>query len=153
MSEKLHALYARIEGQVQFGPVYRCWICGEPAARLVPFHEWCRGPTLLDRYADHLAYLDRRCRDKGDHPCRVVVVGPAVTPVNWPDSAPLEERFAAIEEAMALLADELQARRAGGDGKRFDPALALALRLRSGILTPAQGAQEIHDLVALTAAG
>lgn len=140
-------LYAKVAGQVQFGPVYRCWICGEPAVRLVPYHEWVPGPTVLDRYADHIAYLDLPFDCKRQrHPARVVVVGPAITPVDWPRGAPVEQRLWAIQEAITLLAAELQDKRAQASHSGFDEALALALRLHSRAVAPAQGAEEIRAL-------
>lgn len=135
-------LYAPIIGQVQFGPVYRCWICGTPVG-VTPFHKLIPPPTALDCYAEHLAYLDLRfdCSQQ-HHPARVVVVGPAITPVDWP-SSPFEARFAAIEAALEVLTAALQDRRAeGNDG--FDPALAVALRLYARVLSPAQGAAEVR---------
>jgi hypothetical protein len=140
-------LYATVAGEVQFGPVYRCWICGEPVERLVPFHEWVPGPTALDRYAEHLAYLDLHsgCRHRS-HPARVVVVGPAITPVDWPKRASVDERFGAIERAIVLLTAELRDRQAQACPDGFDESLALALRLYSRAIAPAQGAQEIRAL-------
>jgi hypothetical protein len=141
-------LYATVADEVQFGPAYRCWICGEPVGRLVPFHEWVPGPTALDRYAEHLAYLDLHpgCRSRS-HPARVVRVGPAITPVDWPKHTPVEERFGAIERAITLLAEALQDKRVQVDHvEGLDDALALALRIHQGALAPAQGAAEIRAL-------
>ena len=140
--------YARVIGQVQFGPVYRCWICGEPVARLVPYHEWLPPPTAMDRYADHLAYLDLsfECKQRC-HPSRVAMVGPAVTPVDWPRGAPTAERVQAIQEAITLLAAKLQDKQAVGRLEGFDDVLALSLRLYGRAMNPAQGAGEIRALV------
>jgi hypothetical protein len=106
------------------------------------------GPTALDRYAEHLAYLDLHpgCRSRS-HPARVVRVGPAITPVDWPKHTPVEERFGAIERAIARLTAELRDIKAQADLDGIDESLALALRLYGRAIAPAQGAQEIRALV------
>ena len=132
--------------------MYRCWACGEPVARLIPYHDLIPPPTVLDSYAHHLAYLDLppACKWAG-HPARVAVVGPAITPLSFPydhnpsnPGAP-EERIRAIQEAILLLTRALQEKRRPGDGG-FDAALVTALRLYSRAITPAQGAAEIRAL-------
>jgi hypothetical protein len=145
-------LYERVAGQVQFGPIYRCWVCGEAADRLVPFHDWVPAPTALDRYAEHLAYLDLSfgCKQQ-HHPARVVVVGPAVTPVDWPKHATVVARLDAIREAIDLLTETLRDRQGRVGAGKFDEALALALRLHGRAIAPAQGAQEIRALTGVVA--
>jgi hypothetical protein len=144
--------YTEITGRVQFGPLYRCWACNAPVAHLVPFHEWVPAPTALDAVADHLAYLDLSfdCKRQG-HPARVAVVGPAITPVDWPTRVAVAERLQAIQQAIALLAAALQEQQPDRSGE-FDRPLALALRLYGHGLSPAQGAQEIRTLTAGRAA-
>jgi hypothetical protein len=139
--------YAQVYGQVQFGPVYHCWTCDEPIARLVPYHEWVPGPTTLDRYADHLAYLNLSlvCTQL-HHPARVVVVGPAITSVDWPRYASQAEKVEAIQKAIALLTTELQEKAQSDPLGGFDQPLALALRLHGQAIAPAQGAQEIRQM-------
>ena len=68
----MHDLYTKVVGQVQFGPVYRCFVCGEKVSRLIPYVEHRQGATFLDRFADHLAYLDLAppCKS-ARHPARV----------------------------------------------------------------------------------
>ena len=102
-------VYTQVYGRIQFGPVYRCWTCNEPIAHLVPFHEWVPEPTALDRYADHLAYLNlpTSC-SQYHHPARVVAVGPAITPVDWPRFATQAEKVEAIRNAITLLTTKLQ---------------------------------------------
>jgi hypothetical protein len=143
----LDVLYPQVKGRVQFGPVYRCWICDQPAVRLVPWHEWVPPPSSLDRYATHLAYLD--LPGCNGHPCRVALVGPAITPVDWPRNAPAAQAVTSIEEAIDLLATALQEKQEQeGLPGPLDQALKLALRLRAGAVTPTQGAAEIRTLVA-----
>lgn len=141
-------LYAQVAGRVQFGPVYRCWTCDEPVARLVPYHEWVPGPTTLDRYADHIAYLSLPMTCTGQHhPARVVVVGPAITPVDWPRCATQAEKIEAIRRAIALLTTALDEKAQLAPLGDLDRPLALALRLHGGVIAPAQGAREIRALV------
>jgi hypothetical protein len=139
----MHDLYAKIQGQVQFGPVYRCFVCGEKVDRLIPFAEHSRGPNFLDRFADHLAYLNLAppC-NAAHHPSRVVVIGPAITPVDL--DIPREQRHQAIEEAIALLTEKLAEQ---GDGdEAYSPELALAMRLYARAVTPAEAVQEMQAL-------
>jgi len=104
-------------------------------------------PTTLDRYAEHLGYLNLHptCIHPR-HPARVAVVGPAITPVNWPEEGSLAEQFRAIEAALEVLMAALEERKSDPVGG-FDQALALALRLYGRVLSPAQGAEEIRTLV------
>ncbi len=143
MSEINARLYAQLSGKVQFGPVYRCFICDEPV-RLIPFHEWVIGPTVLDRYADHIAYLDLAFDCKQDHhPARVAVVGPAIMPVDWPVRCTTSVKITAIRAAMVSLQQSLEERTYTG---LFDKALVVALELHSQLIAPALGAQQIRAL-------
>lgn len=137
-------LYAEIQGQVQFGPVYRCFVCGEKVTRLIPYVEHRQGVTFLDRFADHLAYLNLAPPCKAArHPSRVAVVGPAITPVDL--DIPREQRHRRIEEAIALLTEKL-AEQGDGDGA-FTPEMELATRLYARVVTPAEAVQEMHALI------
>lgn len=115
---QMREFYAQSKGRVQFGPVYRCWICGEPVLGVRAYADAHRGSrTFLDRYGPHLAYLVMGPSCKNAHPCRVVVVGPAITPVDL-DVPTLEERFARIEEAIDLLTRVLAEKREAGSSRR-----------------------------------
>ena len=133
--------------RVQFGPVYRCFACSVVIDGITPYHQWCPPPTTLDRYADHLAYLSlsHECKAKR-HPGRVVRVGPAITPVDWPDGATTEERFEAIREGIARIHTALETHTGKYDGM-FDEALVLALQIHAGAMAPARGAEAIRTLV------
>lgn len=89
---------------IQTGPVYRCWVCGRPAAGIIEFSEAMGGPTALDRYAEYIGYLDldRLCRQAG-HPSRVARLGKAITPLDFPPGCSLEEKIQAIREAVEFL--------------------------------------------------
>jgi hypothetical protein len=89
---------------VQLMPPYRCWVCGKPVKGIIPYALAMGGPTVLDRYADYIGYLDldRTCREQG-HPSRVARLGPAITPLDFPAGATLEQKFQAIREALELL--------------------------------------------------
>jgi hypothetical protein len=138
----MHDLYTKVVGQVQFGPVYRCFVCGEKVSRLIPYVEHRQGATFLDRFADHLAYLDLAppCKS-ARHPARVAVVGPAITPVDL--DIPREQRHQRIEEAIARLTEKLAER---GDDGAFSPELSLAMRLYARAITPADAVKELQAL-------
>ena len=144
-----HSVYSEILGQVQYGPVYKCWVCDRSAERLMPYHDCVPPPTDLDAYADHLAYLrlPLPCRRQG-HPARVVVAGPAITPVDWPQEAGLPVRLSSIEAGLETLTAALAAAKKEsplpGD---IDRPLLLALQLHGRALNPTQGARAIRALV------
>lgn len=137
--------YAEVQGRVQFGPVYRCFVCGEKVSRLIQFREHSRGPTFLDRFADHLAYLNLAPPCKAArHPSRVAVVGSTITPVDL--DIPREERHRRIEEAIALLAEKLAEQDDSDGNGTFSPELSLAMRLYARAITPAEAVEEIQAL-------
>jgi hypothetical protein len=138
-----NSLYAEVQGQVQFGPVYHCFVCGEKVGRLIPYVEHRIGVTFLDRFAEHLAYLDLAppCKNRR-HPARVVVVGPAITPVDL--DIPRDERHSRIEEAIGLLTEKLAER---DDEGSFSPEMSLAMRLYAHAITPAQAVEEMQTLI------
>jgi hypothetical protein len=137
-------LYQRIKGQVQFGPVYRCFVCGKPVIQLRPYHSLIQPPTDMDRYADHYAYLETPVTcTRAHHPVRVAVVGPAITPVDWPDRAPVEVKEAAFEEALALLTEALQEQ---DEHSVFDPVLSVLSALHARAITPAEAQRRLASL-------
>ena len=141
----MHDLYTKVVGQVQFGPVYRCFVCGEKVSRLIPYVEHRQGATFLDRFADHLAYLDLAPPCKAaHHPARVAVVGPAITPVDL--DIPRDERHQRIEAAIALLAEKLAEQDDGDGNGAFTPELSLAMRLYARAITPAEAVEELQAL-------
>lgn len=89
---------------IQTGPVYRCWVCGRPASGIIEFSKAMGGPTVLDRYAEYIGYLDldRACRQAG-HPSRIARLGKAITLLDFPPNCSLEEKIRAIREAVASL--------------------------------------------------
>jgi len=146
----MSAVHTPYLGKVQFGPVYRCWACGAPAAHLIPYHLLVPPPTDLDEYAHYIAYLalPASCEE---HLRRVVVVGPAITPLSFPyDDEDItrkvekEEKLQIVAEAIAFLAQVLEER---PKYRGSDAPLATALRLYNRVITPAQGAQEIRTLM------
>ncbi|WP_347246411.1 hypothetical protein [Thermogutta sp.] len=94
---------------VQTGPVYRCWVCQRPAAGIMDFRTAMGGPTVLDRYADYIGYLDldRICRQQM-HPSRVARLGNLVTPLHFPKGCTVEERIQAIQDAVQFLLEQPQ---------------------------------------------
>lgn len=130
----------------QVGPVYRCWVCGKPARGLWPYTDivamGC--PTLLDDWADHIAYLDlpQSCI-RGGHPSRVARLGAAITPLDFPTpDRGVEERIAAIRRALDLLV-----RQVGPRGVPEDPAASIVYRLLAGVLAPEVAIREIRALI------
>jgi hypothetical protein len=135
---------------IQVGPVYTCWVCGAPAKGLRGYRETIVGPTVLDDWADHIAYLrlPESCRLR-HHPTRVARLGAAITPLRfaydndpgYPES--VEERIRAIQEAVARLAREV-----GPQGApEPDPAASIVYRLLAGVLAPETAIEEIRELL------
>lgn len=130
---------------IQTGPVYRCWVCGRPARRIIPFREAMGGTTLLDKYADYIGYLDldEHCRKAG-HPSRVARLGNAITPLVFPERSSLEERIRAIQEAVECLTcwstreETVQ-----------DRIIRLLYLVHVGAVLPEEAFQDICDLAGL----
>ena len=81
---------------------------------------------------------------------RVAVVGPAITPVDWPVRCATPVKITAIRAAMELLQQTLKERaQETGYTGLFDKALAVALELHSQAIAPAIGAQQIRALTAV----
>lgn len=136
--------------RIQVGPVYTCWVCGAPARGLRGFRETIGGPTVLDDWADHIAYLrlPESCL-RQHHPTRVARLGAAITPLvfhydsNPYNPEPVEERIRTIREAIARIAREY-----GPQGPpAADPAAGIVYRLLAGILAPEQAIREIRELL------
>ena len=150
MSATLDRYYAAVTGHLQCGPVYRCWLCDRPVSGMQPYHACVQPPTDLDPWAHHIAYLDLHTLCAG-HPCRVAVVGPAITPLHWPDGAVLAVKAGAVEAAIARLTRALNERQPEAEGNGFSPAMALVARIYARAITPAAALLELQALVGAVA--
>lgn len=134
---------------IQTGPIYRCWTCGRPVARIIGFREAMGGPTLLDKYADYIGYLDldRACKEAG-HPARVARLGNAITPLVFPEPSSLEERIRAIQQAVEHLASRRVLR---GTATVQDRIAHILYLVHIGTISPEEALRDICDLIGIPA--
>ncbi len=133
---------------IQTGPVYCCPECGAACTGIDSAEEahavFGALPRWMQDWKDHVGYLKRaaRCGDERHFGCRVVRLGAAILPVDWPRHTPEEERIVIIREALDRIAQEV-----GPAGAPHAPAASIVYRLLAGVLAPQTAITEIRELV------
>lgn len=133
---------------IQTGPIYRCWVCGKPARGILDFQLMMGGPTLLDKYADYIGYLDLdpECR-RAKHPSRIARLGNLITPLHFPEGCSLEERIQAIQQAVNMLIVH-KGPYGYEDHKTLQGRIArIVYQVHIGTIPPDEAIQTIIDLV------
>jgi hypothetical protein len=139
-------------GKVQTGPVYHCPQCGAACQGILTAEQahapFGGAPPWMRDWTDHVGYLDRpaRCRRERHFGARVVRLGAAILPVDWPDHTPNRDKIAAIRRALDRIA-----RQVGPQGAPHDPAASIVYRLLAGVLTPQRAIENIREFARLGA--
>lgn len=133
---------------VQTGPVYHCFVCGQPARGLRPWPVVPLQPCALDDWADHVAYLELTCPCSHTHPgcSRVARLGEAITPLAFADDdLPYQDRVTAnvtaVRKAVRLMAQVVPL-----DDRQTDPARRIVFALLAGTLSPEAAIRAIREL-------
>lgn len=125
---------------IQTAPPYHCPACGAAIRQVLRYNDY-RNPAAiwkpLDDFGEHLQYLNcTAC-----HTCtRVVRVGDAILPFQWPANANGEEEARVVAQGIADIIE-----RVGPQGGT-DPAASIVYRLLAGVLAPETAIVEIRKL-------
>ena len=144
--DKIDEFHHMVEDRVQFGPLYRCWICDRPVGRVRPYHECVPEPTDMDAWAEHVGYLKLHpfCI-RAKHPCRVATIGAAITPLHWVEGAAWEAKVQTVESRITFLSQKIEEEGRDADGD-FDPLLVLLSSIYARTLTPQQALVSLRVL-------
>jgi hypothetical protein len=132
---------------IQTGPVYVCFQCGQPVHSLTPWPVDHRNYSPLDDWAEHIAYLRLTCGCQ--NVSRVAKLGDAITPLRFHENVRdfgswrecVYANIRAVREAVAFLAANVSE-----DERTSDPAARVVYGLLAGTLAPEQAIAQIRTM-------